>query len=199
MVWILLGMSSISFSNTVQWLICETFPVKCLLCKWHRILLKIKTQIAKTPGFTWIRCQSNIKVLDWYPIDVKHLGYLGTCAGNSYRQLGNKPYQNQPWLTSVPPNGSTRWQWVNSLAPGRPRSHFKSTIFNLVLLIAIFTSSKDNALRQMWRDLTNDKSTLVQVMAWYHQATSHYLSQCWPSSMSQYGVNRPQWVNIWLL
>ena len=29
-------------------------------------------------------------------------------------------------------------------------------------------------------DLTEDKSTLVQVMAWCRQATSHYLSQCWP-------------------
>ena len=44
-------------------------------------------------------------------------------------------------------------------------------------------------------DLTDDKSTLVQVMAWYHQATSHYLSQCWPRSMSTNGVTRPQWVN----
>ena len=26
------------------------------------------------------------------------------------------------------------------------------------------------------------------------QATSHYLSQCWPSSMSPYGVTMPQWV-----
>ena len=43
-------------------------------------------------------------------------------------------------------------------------------------------------------DLTDDKSTLVQVMAWCRQATSHYLSQCWPSSMWPYGVTRPQWV-----
>ena len=42
----------------------------------------------------------------------------------------------------------------------------------------------------------DDKSTLVQVMAWCHQATSHYLSQCWPLSMSPNGVTRPQWVNI---
>ena len=33
-------------------------------------------------------------------------------------------------------------------------------------------------------------------MAWYHQATNHYLSQCWPRSMSPYGATRPQWVNI---
>ena len=44
-------------------------------------------------------------------------------------------------------------------------------------------------------DLTDDKSTLVQVMAWGRQATSHYLSQCWPRSMLPYGVTRPQWVN----
>ena len=34
-------------------------------------------------------------------------------------------------------------------------------------------------------------------MAWCRQATSHYLSQCWPRSMSPYGVIRPKWVNIW--
>ena len=43
-------------------------------------------------------------------------------------------------------------------------------------------------------NLTDDKSTLVQVMAWCRQATSHYLSQCWPRSMSPNGVTRPQWV-----
>ena len=86
-------------------------------------------------------------------------------------------------------------QTINSLAPGRPRCHFKTAIFNLVLLIGIFTLSKDNSLRWMPRDLTDDKSTLVQVMAWCRQAPSHYLSQCWPSSMSPYGVTRPQCVN----
>ena len=74
--------------------------------------------------------------------------------------------------------------------------HFKTAIFNTIVLIGIFTSSKDNALRWMPWDLTNDKSALVQVMAWCRQATSHYLSQCWPSSMSPYGVNKPQWINL---
>ena len=32
-------------------------------------------------------------------------------------------------------------------------------------------------------------------MAWCHQATSHYLSQCWPRSLSPYDVDRPQWFN----
>ena len=35
----------------------------------------------------------------------------------------------------------------NSLAPGRPGCHFKTAIFNLVLLIGFFRSSNDNALR----------------------------------------------------
>ena len=52
------------------------------------------------------------------------------------------------------------------------------------------------ALRWMPLDLTDDKSTLVQVMTWCHQATSHYLSLCWPRIMSPYGVTRPQWVNV---
>ena len=32
-------------------------------------------------------------------------------------------------------------------------------------------------------------------MAWCRQATSHYLSQCWPWSLSPYDITRPQWVN----
>ena len=39
-------------------------------------------------------------------------------------------------------------------------------------------------------------SILFQVMAWCRQATSHYLSQCWPRSMSPYGVIRPQWLKF---
>ena len=41
-------------------------------------------------------------------------------------------------------------------------------------------------------DLTDDQSTLVQVMAWCRQATSNYPSQCWPKSLS---LTRPEWVN----
>ena len=47
-------------------------------------------------------------------------------------------------------------------------------------------------LRWMPIDLTDDKSTLVQVMAWCRQATSHYLSQCWPRSLLPYGTTRRQ-------
>ena len=87
---------------------------------------------------------------------------------------------------------------LNSLAPGRSEYDSKNMIFNFDLLIGIFRSSYDNVLWWMSQDLTDAKSALVQ-------ATSHYLSQCWfssllpyviVSSLSPYGIARPQWVNM---
>ena len=49
-------------------------------------------------------------------------------------------------------------------------------------------------LRWMPQNTSDGKSTLVQVMAWCRQATSHYLSQCWPRSMLPYDITRPPWV-----
>ena len=68
------------------------------------------------------------------------------------------------------------WNKFNSLAPARSECNSTNGIFNLVLLTGIFRSSHDNALQWMPQDLTDDKSTLVQVMAWCRQATSHYLT-----------------------
>ena len=44
--------------------------------------------------------------------------------------------------------------------------------------------------------LSNDLSTLVQVIVCCRQPTSLYLNQCCPRCMSPYGVTRPQWINI---
>ena len=62
--------------------------------------------------------------------------------------------------------------------------------------IHILSISSETVLRWMSQDLTDDWLTLVQVMAWCHQATSHCLSQRWPRFISPYGVTRPQWVKI---
>ena len=51
-------------------------------------------------------------------------------------------------------------------------------------------------LRWMPQNLTNEKSTLVQVMAWCRKATSHCLNQCWFRTLSAYGVTRPQLVTL---
>ena len=40
------------------------------------------------------------------------------------------------------------------------------------------------ALIRMPQNNFDDKSTLVKAMAWDHQATNHYLNQCWPRTRS---------------
>ena len=53
-------------------------------------------------------------------------------------------------------------------------------------------ASHEIATRWMSLDCTDDKSTLVQVMAWFHEPPSHYLGQCWPRSLLPHNVTRPQ-------
>ena len=97
---------------------------------------------------------------------------------------------------------------VNSLAPGKFEQNFRQVIFKLISLTDGWGISGKIALRWMLLNLTDDKSTLVQVMAWCRQATSHYMSQCWPRSRHQaitwanvdidlcrhMASYRPQWV-----
>ena len=84
---------------------------------------------------------------------------------------------------------------INSLTPRRFEWNLRSAIFKLILMIGGWDFFCKIALRWMSLDLIDDKSTLVQVMAWCRQAAIHYLIQCWPRSMSPYGVTRPQSVN----
>ena len=91
-----------------------------------------------------------------------------------------------------------QWQLFykfNSLAPGKFEWNFIYVIFKQILVTDGWGISCEIALIWMFLDVTDDQSTLVQVMAWCRQATSHYLNQCWPRSLSPYGVTRPQWVN----
>ena len=83
----------------------------------------------------------------------------------------------------------------NSLATGKFEWHFRYLIFQIFSGIDSWGISCEIALRWMSLDLTDDKSTLVQVIAWWRQATTHYLSQWWPRSLSPYDITRPQWVN----
>ena len=48
------------------------------------------------------------------------------------------------------------------------------------------------------RTLVYSESTLVQVMAWCHQAASHYMKQCWPGSPMPYSVTRPECVERYI-
>ena len=84
---------------------------------------------------------------------------------------------------------------INSLAPWRFQRNFRKVIFQLILVIGGWSISCKIVLKWMPMDLTDGKSTLVQVVAWCCQAIRHYLSQCWPRSVLPYGIIRPQWVD----
>ena len=71
---------------------------------------------------------------------------------------------------------------------------FRKVIFQLILVIDGWSICSKIVLKWIAMDLTDCKSTLVQVMAWCRQASSPYLIQCWPRFMSPYGATRPQWV-----
>ena len=81
------------------------------------------------------------------------------------------------------------------MTPGRCRSNLKSEVFSLIRKIDTLSISCEIALRVMLQDLIDDKSILVQVMAWCRQAISHYLSQCWLKSLWPYGITKLYWVN----
>ena len=84
---------------------------------------------------------------------------------------------------------------LKSLVTGRCGSNFKIVIFEDILHIKLLCSAREIALMWMPQTIFDDKSTLIQIMAWSRQPTSHNLSQCWPRSISPYGITKPQWVN----
>ena len=138
-------------------------------------------------------CKSNKKVMaKGYKAVIKRfvVSYIVSFIKHNLWEM-NPPITKKPTWSQYQPLDLS-WILFNSLAPGIFGCNYQKVIFNLALLLGFFRSSYQNVLRSIPWDLTDDKSTLVQVMAWCRQATSHYLSQCWPRSMSPYGVTRPQ-------
>ena len=84
---------------------------------------------------------------------------------------------------------------IQVMAPDKFEWNFRYIIFENILVIDSWGILCEIALIWMSVDFTDDQSTLVQVMAWCRQPTSHYLSQYSPRSLSPYGVTRPQSVN----
>ena len=53
-----------------------------------------------------------------------------------------------------------------------------------------------NVIQHIVRDLKFDISYFEAIFTDCRQSTNHSLSQCWPRSMSPYGITRPQRVNL---
>ena len=91
---------------------------------------------------------------------------------------------------------ASRLQWQRWLiAHARCGCNLKLVFFYLIWRIDICSIYDNISTRWMSQDFIDHLSTLVQVMACCHQATGHFLSQCWPSSISPHGVTRLQWAN----
>ena len=76
--------------------------------------------------------------------------------------------------------------WINSLAPGSCHSNLTCIIFKLIMQNTCSILGTCHEIDQRWmsQNSTNEKSMLAQVMAWCHQATNHYLSECCPRFMA---------------
>ena len=68
-------------------------------------------------------------------------------------------------------------------------------IYKLILHIWILITSWEIGLPWVAENLNDEKSTLLQVMAWCRLATRHYLCQGWSRSLSLYGITQPQWAD----
>ena len=68
---------------------------------------------------------------------------------------------------------------------------FESVIFALIIPNGSLGTQCEIVLMWISQNLTNENSTLVDVIAYYRQATNHYLCQCWPRFMSPYGATEP--------
>ena len=87
-----------------------------------------------------------------------------------------------------------RYRYLLQLPLGASNEIYVLVICKLILMIGGWCVSCEIALTRMSFDLTNDKSALVQVMAWCRQATSQYLSRCWARSMPQIWRLYDKWV-----
>ena len=64
------------------------------------------------------------------------------------------------------------------IGPWESWGKFIQSILELILMIIGWGITCEIVLRWMTVNITHDKSILVQVMAWCHQATNHELIQC---------------------
>ena len=86
-------------------------------------------------------------------------------------------YLTQCWPRSVSPCGIPR--------PLMSEVNYFSVLFKIILRVDFFHTSCEICIRWAILNHIEDKSTLVQVMAQCHRATSHF-KEFWPRSVSQY-------------
>ena len=131
-------------------------------------------------------------------ISVSEKWSLFSICGREKRKKAIWRHSSQLWVNFESGSGllfHKTMLLLTALSQGRSGCDFKDAIYSFNLLIGIFRYSSDNALLIMPQNLPGDKSALVQVMAWCRQATSHYLNQRWPRSLTHICGTKRRWVN----
>ena len=172
-------------------------------------LKQLKTTAYLAPGFSLDCCSFDAC---WCCPPVC---YISDCFSSFWPETA-ETIRNVLWPQCLLPRPSNHFPNINEALwhwPGRcdqgplvltwvnlthwPQGDFNKVLvkwFSFILAFDGWDFSHEISSRWMSLDFTDDKLALFQVMAWCRQATSYYLSQCWPRSLSPYGVTRPQWV-----
>ena len=96
-------------------------------------------------------------------------------------------YIPRHWLTSL-------GDLVNSLPCVGCGGNYESLVSEHMLQLKFMNISWVIALRWQPQSIFDETSTLVLVMAWCRQCTSHYLCSYWPRSRVPYGITGPRGV-----
>ena len=93
------------------------------------------------------------------------------------------------------------FKWVsktsfNSSPAGQFGGKMANDIFNYISFNENVWISIKMSLKFIPKGQVDNKSVLFQVMAWCHHATSHYLNQCWPSSLTHICDSPGRWVKV---
>ena len=140
---------------------------------------------------TMLQCNVISHWLGWWLIP-GHITATGVRSPYETNYISKYSTVTVPSLvtTMVNPNIQIKFD-LNSLAPGNFEWNFRYVIFKRISVIMVEASLVKLPCYECHWTSNDDQSTLVQVMAWCHQATSHYLNQCWPRSPMPYGITSP--------
>ena len=135
------------------------------------------------------------------PTRIRRHQFLNRCFASMFS------YSNQFILKSYNfchvdvSESKSRWivlSWRQDMAMGKKSlNHWPLGDAAVIIKVSLLLrkNSKLSSLSWIPLNLTNDKWALFQAVAWCRQATSHFMNQCWPKSMSPYGVTKPRWYN----
>ena len=85
---------------------------------------------------------------------------------------------------------------VNSVLPVRCLHNVINVVFKHIAFINALVFAVALPFGWIPQDLTDQKSMLVQVLAWCLEVRSHYMCECWLNSMSIYDITRPKWFEL---